>query len=56
MTTENFSPGYFLVEHRERKGRKNMYAVVDVSVEGIKAAMVEAYRTGPAVYAYFREE
>jgi hypothetical protein len=56
VTTENFSPGYFLVEHRERKGHKNKYAVVDVTVEGIRAAMLEAWRAGPAVYTYFMEE
>lgn len=56
VTDDNFVPGHFVVERRDRRGRKNRRIVVSVSIEGIKAALLEAYRSGPAVYSYVMEE
>jgi len=56
VTDDDFSPIQFVVECRHENRRKNRHIKVEVSIEDLKAALMEAAEAGPAQRYYVFED
>ena len=56
MTDDDFRPIQFVIECRHENRHKNRHIETEVSMEDLKAALMEASQAGPAQRYYVFEE